>query len=324
MVLQDVGNAVSSVEVNSQGLIAASSSVTSATRCAEFAMAADGSCTVQYTLPWVVFGAGWESRLKAGNPPSPTSGAVQLALRCFPPHPRRTVRKTICRPISPTIATSQVQVGESANYTLSAGQSVDVHFLYPPAGCDSNGQNCAKQPDPNTLSFGSVVVQYSSYDPATLRRQSNPQLAFLARPSGEAYSSQITERAAVAATSWTAPVAMSANPNANPQTYQQASAAINNPGSTPVTVRGTLRDQNGNVVTYNDFQIPGVRRDRHCVFLGSGQPFGGFGNAAFPQGQDFNGWVTFDVTTQGSSGVSVLVLQYVGDTISSVNVQSLP
>ncbi len=168
------------------------------------------------------------------------------------------------------------------------------------------------------------MVQYSSFDPGTLRRQANPQLAFLARPSGEAYSSQITERAAVAANTWMAPVAMSANPNANPQNYQQASAAINNPGSTPLTVRGTLRDQNGNVVTYSDFQIPAYGATGIVFSWDPGQPFGGFGNAAFPQGQDFNGWVTFDVTTPGSSGVSVLVLQYVGSTISGVNAQALP
>jgi len=324
MVLQDVGNAVSSVEVNSQSSSAASSSVTAGTRCAEFAMAVDGSCSVRYTLPWVVFGNGWESRLKAGNPPSPTSGAVQVRFTLVPAVSPVNGSQNHLPAYFTDNRTSRLQVGESANYTLSAGQSVDIHFLYPPAGCDSNGQNCSNQTDPNTLSFGSVVVQYSSYDPATLRRQANPQLAFLSRPSGEAYSSQITERAAVAATTWTAPVAMSADPNANPQTYQQASAAINNPGSAPVTVRGTLRDQNGNVVTYNDFQIPAFGATGVVFSWDPNQPFGGFGNAAFPQGQDFNGWVTFDVTTQGSSGVSVLVLQYVGDTTSSVNVQSLP
>jgi hypothetical protein len=274
-------------------------------------MAVDGSCSVQYTIPWVVFGGGWESRLKVGNPPSPSSGAVQLRFTLLP-----AVSATNGSPNHLTAyftdnRTSQLQAGESASYTLSAGQSVDVHFLYPPAG-------------PGTLSYGSLMVQYSSFDPGTLRRQANPQLAFLARPSGEAYSSQITERAAVAANTWTAPVAMSADPNANSQTYRQASAAINNPGSTPVTVRGTLHDQNGNVVTYNDFQIPALGAAGIVLSWDPSQPFGGFGNAAFPQGQDFNGWVTFEVTTPGSSGVSVLVLQYVGNTISSVNVQSLP
>jgi len=311
MVLQDVGNAVSSVELNSQGLSGASSGATSATRCAEFAMAADGSCSVQYTLPWVVFGGGWESRLKAGNPPSPSSGAVQFSFRLLPAVSTANGSQNHLPAYYTDNRTSQTQLGESATYTLSAGQSVDVHFLYPPDG-------------PGALSFGSVVVQYSSFDPGTLRRQANPQLAFLARPSGAAYSSQITERAAVAANTWMAPVAMSANPNANPQASQQASAAINNPGSTPLTVRGTLRDQNGNVVTYNDFQIPAYGATGIVFSWDPGQPFGGFGSAAFPQGQDFNGWVTFDVTTPGSSGVSVLVLQYVGSTISGVNAQALP
>jgi hypothetical protein len=272
----------------------------------------------------VVFGGGWESRLKVGNPPSPSSGAVQLRFTLLPAVSATNGSPNHLPAYYTDNRTSQVQAGENANYTLSAGQSVDVHFLYPPAGCNSNGQYCAERPDPNTLAYGSLVVQYSSFDPATLRRQANPQLAFLARPSGEAYSSQITERAAVAANTWTAPVAMSADPNANSQTYRQASAAINNPGSTPVTVRGTLRDQNGNVVTYNDFQVPAFGASGIVFSWDPNQSFGGFGNAAFPQGQDFNGWVTFNVATPESSGVSVLVLQYVGNTISSVNVQSLP
>jgi len=311
MVLQDVGNAVSSVEMNSQNSSVTSSSASSATRCAEFTMAADGSCSVQYTLPWVVFGGGWESRLKAGNPPSPSSGPVQLRFTLVPAVSTANGSQNHLPAYFTDNRTPQMQLGESATYALSAGQSVDIHFLYPPAG-------------PGALSFGSVLVQYSSFDPGTLRRQANPQLAFLARPSGESYSSQVAERAAVPANTWTAPVAMSADPNANPQTYRQASAAINNPGSTPVTVRGTLRDQNGNVVTYNDFQVPAFGATGIVLSRDPSQPFGGFGNAAFPQGQDFNGWVTFDVTTPGSSGVSVLALQYVGNTISGVNAQSLP
>ena len=309
MVLQDVGNAVSSVEMNSQSSSAVSSSATSMTRCAEFAMAPDGSCSVQYTLPWVVFGGGWESRLKAGNPPSPSSGPVQLRFTLVPAVSWVNGSQNHLPAYFTDNRTSQKQLGESATYTLSAGQSVDIHFLYPPAG-------------PDTLSYGSLVVQYSSFDPNTLRRQANPQLAFLARPSGAAYSSQITERATVAANTWTAPVVMSADPNA--QAYRQASAAINNPGSSPVTVRGTLRDQNGNVVTSNDFQIPAFGATGIVFSWDPAQPFGGFGNAAFPQGQDFNGWVTFDVTSQGSNGVGVLVLQYAGSTISAVNAQSLP
>ena len=117
---------------------------------------------------------------------------------------------------------------------------------------------------------------------------------------------------------------MSAHQGADPASNLAASAAIANPGTTPLTVRGTLLDQNGNTVTYNDFQVPALGTIG-VVFAGDpSQPQGGFGGAAFPQGQDFSGWVTFNVTTPSSNGVNVVVLQYVGDTMSSVNVQSLP
>lgn len=320
MILQYVGNAVSSVEVNSQNL---SASGASSTRCAEFTLAADGTCTVQYALPWVLFGGGWESRLKTGNWPGAMSG-VQVRFTLRPPVPSFNGSQNHLPAYFTDNRSGQMQVGDSANYTLGPGQSVDVHFLYPPAGCDSRGQNCSNQPDPSALSYGSVLVQYSAADPGSLRTLVYPQLAFLARPGGESYSSQVTERAATGAMTWTAPVAMSADPNANPQTYRQASAAITNQGATPVTVRGTLRDQNGNVVAYNDFQISSNGAIGMVLSWDPSQPLGGFGNAAFPQGQDFNGWVTFDVTSQGSSGISVLVLQYVGSTISGVNAQALP
>jgi hypothetical protein len=324
MVLQYVGNAMSSVEVNPQGT---SSGVTPAlisqTRCAEFPMAADGYCTVQYTLPWVVFGAGWESRLKAANPPSATAGAVQFRFTLLPAASTTSGVQNHLPAYYTDTRSSQLQVGESAAYALSAGQSVDVDFLNSPAACDIHGQNCASQPDPNAFAFGSVMVQYSSTDPADLRRLSYPQLAFLTQ-SNNSYSSQITEQGALAATTWTAPITMNANQGANPANNLAASAAIANPGAIPLTVRGTLLDQGGNVVTYRDFQVPASGAIGVVFAWDSSQPEGGFGSAAFPQGQDFSGWVTFNVTTPGSSGVNVVVLQYVGGTMSSVNVQSLP
>ncbi|MDP9112877.1 MAG: hypothetical protein M3O20_04260 [Acidobacteriota bacterium] len=323
MVLQYVGSAMSSVEVNAQGTNSAGSALTSQTRCAEFPMAADGSCTVQYTLPWVVFGAGWESRLKAANPPSATAGAVQLRFTLLPAASTIGGTQNHLQAYYTDTRSGQMQVGESANYTLNAGQSVDVNFLNPPAGCDIHGQNCASQPDPNTFAFGSLMVQYFSTDPAVLRRLAYPQLAFLTH-SNDSYSSQITEQGAPAATTWTAPVAMSANQGADPASNLAASAAIANPGTTPLTVRGTLLDQNGNAVTYRDFQVPPLGAIGVVFAWDPNQPQGGFGSAAFPQGQDFSGWVTFSVTTPGGNAVNVVVLQYVGGTMSSVNVQSLP
>ena len=324
MVLQYVGTAMSSVEVNSQGTNpAGASTLTSLTRCAEFPMAPDGTCTAQYTLPWVAFGAGWESRLKAANPPSTTAGAVQFRFTLLPATPTASGAQNHLPAYYTDTRSGQLQVGETATYTLNAGQSVDVDFLNPPASCDIHGQNCASQPDPTTFAFGSVMVQFSSTDPANLRRLAYPQLAFLTQ-SNDSYSSQITEQGAAAATTWTAPVTMSANQGADPANNLAASAAIANPGTSPVTVRGTLLDQNGNIVTYNDFQVPALGAIGVVFAWDPSLPEGGFGSAAFPQGQDFSGWVTFNVTTPGSNGVNVVVLQYVGNTMSSVNVQSLP
>ncbi len=322
MVLQDVGSSMSTVALSSRG--PASAAGTANTLCAEFATAPDGTCTVQYYFPWVVFGGGWESRLKAAYPPSATSGPVQLRFTLLPVVSATGGTPNHLPAYFVDTRTSQLQVRETATYTVNAGQSVNVNFLYPPANCDIHGQNCASQADPNTLSYGSMLVQYSSTDPASLRTLANPQLAFLERPNGQSYSSQLAEQGAPTATSWTAAVAVSANSNANPQTSQQVSAAITNPGQTAVTVRGTLRDQNGTVVTYNDFQIPASGAIAMVFSWDPAQAFGGFGNAMFPNGQDFNGWVTFAVTSPSDAGISTIVLQYIGDTVSSVNVQSFP
>ncbi len=320
MVLQYVGDAMSSVELNSQTPTPIGN--VSATRCAEFSTATDGTCTVQYILPWAVFGGGWESRLKAVNPPSKSAGAVQLGFTLLPAASSADGSQNHLPAYFTDSRSRQVHVGESGNYTLNAGQSVEVNFLYPPAGCDVHGQNCGSQPDPSSLSVGSVMVQYSSTDPVVLRSLAYPQLAFLARPSGGSYSSQITEHGAPAANSWSAPVAMSANQGADPLHNLAVSAAIGNPGTIPLTVRGTLLDQHGNIVTHNDFQVPATGVTGIVFASDPSQPSGGFGSAPFAQGQDFHGWVHFNVITRGTSGVSVVVLQYVGSTLSSVDAQS--
>ena len=325
MVVQYVGNAMSSVELSSESSSPAGlSSATTATRCAEFPMSADGTCAVQYTLPWAAFGAGWESRLKAANPPSASAGAVQLRLALLPAASATGGLENHLPAYFTDSRKGALQVGESVSYTLNAGQSVDVDFLYPPVDCDTHGQNCGNQPDPGRLSFGAVRVEYFSTDPTVLRRLAYPQLTLLSPPNGQTYSSQIMEPGAPAANSWRAPVAMSANQGADPLNNLAASAAIANAGTIPVTVRGTLLDQNGNIVTRNDFQIPASGATNIVFASDPSQLNGGFGSAAFQQGQDFHGWVTFDVITPGSGGVSVLVLQYVGNTLSSVGAQASP
>ena len=133
---------------------------------------------------------------------------------------------------------------------------------------------------------------------------------------------QTTESEMSAANQWTAPVSVSANPSANPQTAQQASAALANPGTAPITVRGTLYDKNGLSVTFRDFQVPALGAIALVFSQDPSEPFGGFGQAMFPGGQDFNGLVSFQVKSPSGGSVSAMVLQYVGNAMSSVEVNS--
>src|SRR5258705_13074429 len=123
-----------------------------------------------------------------------------------------------------------------------------------------------------------------------------------------------------AANLWTPPVSVSANPAANPRTTQQASAALANPGPSAITVRGTLYDKNGLSVTFRDFQVPSLGAVALLFSQDPSQPFGGFGQAMFPQGQDFNGLVAFQVISPSGGAVAAMVLQYVGNAVSSVEV----
>jgi len=324
-VYQYVGNTMSSVAMNSKSPLSPgfAPSAATAASCAEFTTAPDGTCTVQHLLPWVVFGGGWESRLKAYNSPSATpSSAVQLRFTLLPAVPVTDGVQNHLPAFYTDTRTGQMQVSESANYTLNAGQSIDIHFQSSPAGCDIHGQHCQGLPNPNTLSFGSMLVQYSSDNPASLRNLADPQLALLAGSPGGSYSWQATEHGVSAAKTWKGPVAISAKQNDNPGIKEEVDAAIANPGQTPVTVRGTLRDPNGTAITYQDFQIPASGAIGIEFSQDPGQPFGGFGNGMFAQGQDFNGWVTFDVTSPNSEGISVVVLQFIGNSVSTVNVQS--
>ena len=163
---------------------------------------------------------------------------------------------------------------------------------------------------------------WSSMSPTTrrtLRGIAKAQLTLLANVENPDIGWQTTESEMPAANQWTAPVSVSANPSANPQATQQASAALANPGTSAITVRGTLYDKNGVSVTFRDFQVPAQGAIAAGLFSQDpSQPFGGFGQAMFPQGQDFNGLVTFQVTSPSGGSVSAMVLQYVGNAVSSV------
>ncbi len=282
---------------------------------------------IQDVLPWITFGGGWESRLSAGNLSNGSGGGtIQLSFTLLPALPVTGGVQNHMPAYFKDSITGQTQVAESATYALSAGGSVAVDFLSPAAGCDIHGQNCASSPDPNTNAYGSLLVQYVADNPASLRGIAKAQLALLANVANADSSWQTTESEMPAANQWTAPVSVSANPAANPQTAQQASAALANPGPAAITVRGTLYDNNGLSVTFRDFQIPAQGAIALVFSQDPSQPFGGFGQAMFPSGQDFNGLVAFQVTSPSGGSVSAMVLQYVGNAVSSVemNSQRLP
>jgi len=290
--------------------------------CAEFAATQNGQCFTQSILPWVTFGDGWESRLKMGNLSSGAGGPIQLSFTLLPPTPTTNGRPNHIPAFfldNRSLPSGQVQVGESAIYSLLPNESVSVSFLYPPSGCDTQGQNCGNTPDPSQLSYGSILVRYLATSPAYLRGLAKAEVTFLARKDGSVYGWQLTEKEAPPARMWKAPVEVTYDKLANPVTSQDAAAAITNPGIQDVTVRGTLYDQNGNAVVAKDFAV--VTGGAISFTFSSDS---GFGNAMFPQQTDFKGWVTFEVIAPSGGVVNPLVLQAIGNSMASVDAQPFP
>jgi hypothetical protein len=291
--------------------------------CAEFQVGLDGRCLIQNLIPWVTFGGVWESRLKMGNLSSGSnSGPIQVSFTLRSPIPLTGgVQNHLLAVFSDNRShpAGELQIGESATYSLLVGESVDVHFLYAPAGCDTHGENCGNTADPSTPSYGSLLVQYSATDPAYLRGLARAQLTFLAQKIGTLYGWQAAVKEAPPARMWKAPVEVNYDKNANSLTSQEAAAAIANPGAQAATIKATLYDQYGKTVTSKNFELAplGV-----IGFTFSSQE--GFGQAMFPQQADFSGWVTVELTSPTGGTITVLVLQYIGDSMSSVDVQSFP
>ncbi len=211
--------------------------------CQEFQTSPGGLCMIQDVIPWITFGGGWESRLNAGNVSNGAGGGtIQFSFTLLPAVPVTGGVQNHMPAFFQDSISGQTQIAESATYPLSAGQSVAVDFQSPAAGCDIHGQNCGSSPDPNTSVYGSIQVQYVSDNPASLRGIAKAQLILLANVANPIYGWQTTEHEMLAANQWSAPVAVSANPAANPQTNQQASAALANPGTdADYGARNTLR-----------------------------------------------------------------------------------
>lgn len=290
--------------------------------CAEFSTGSDGRCMIRNLIPWVAFGSGWESRLKIGNiSAGTTSGPIEVDFALLP-----TVASSngIANHIPSYIQdnrTSGMRRIESASYSFAPAESAEVRFLYPPK-CDVNGLNCADAADPSTLYTGSLQVTYLSTDPAYLRNLAKAQVTFLAANSSGVYTRQAAEREMPAAGTWKAPVSVSVNQSSNLGLVQTASAALANPGTMAVTVLATLTDQNGNAVTSRTFDVPALETIGTVFPWATTASWGGFGTAMFPQGQDFMGWVKFAVVSPTGGAINLVVLQNVGDSVATADVQS--
>jgi hypothetical protein len=290
--------------------------------CAEFPVTQNGQCFTQSIIPWVTFGDIWESRLKMGNLSSGAGGPIQVSFTLLPPSPATNGRPNHIPAYfldNRSLPAGQVQVGESAIYSLLPNESVSVRFLYPPSGCDTHGENCANAPNPSLLSYGSILVRYLATSPAYLRGLAKAEVTFLASKDGTLYGWQAMETEAPPARMWKAPVEVTYDKAANTSTSQEAAAAITNPGIQDATVRATLYDQNGNPVVAKDFVIA-----TWSAISFTFSDNGGFGKAMFPQQTDFKGWVTFEVIAPSGGVVSPLVLQVIGNSMASVNAQAFP
>jgi hypothetical protein len=290
--------------------------------CAEFPATQDGHCFTQSIIPWVSFGEIWESRLKMGNLSSGAGGPIQVSFTLLPPTPSTNGRPNHIPAFfldNRSLPAGQVQVGESAIYSLLPNESVSVRFLYPPGGCDSHGENCLNTPDPSQLSYGSILVRYLATSPANLRGLAKAEVTFLARKGGSLYGWQATEKEALPARMWKAPVEVTYDKAANSLTSQDVAAAITNPGIQDATVRATLYDQTGIPVVAKDFAVATWSAISFTFSSDSG-----FGTAMFPQQTDFKGWVTFEVIAPSGGAVSPLVLQTIGNSMASVDVQPFP
>jgi hypothetical protein len=93
-------------------------------------------------------------------------------------------------------------------------------------------------------------------------------------------------------------------------------------GRRRLRVRVTLYDKNGLSVTFRDFQVPSLGTIALIFSRDPSQHFGGFGQVMFPQGQDFNGLVAFQVVSPSGGSIAAMVLQYIRNSMSSVEVNS--
>src|SRR5262249_25715857 len=151
---------------------------------------------------------------------------------------------------------SSNQTGAAGSYTLLPQESVEVHFLYPASGCDSQGKNCSGG-DPTALGYGPLQVQYTADDPGFLRGLAKAEVPFPAQTGGRTDAWPATEKEVDPAQQWKVPISVTWNKAANPGSAEDASAAVANPGSASADVLVTLFDTFGTAIATRTITVPG-------------------------------------------------------------------
>ena len=281
--------------------------------CAEFP-SVGGVCYNNDLMPWAPFGGGWTTVLKLSNVHTMASLQSGQAKNC-------TVQGGFeLLPLVPSPSNHQAgyfndnriftdpsnpDLTESWGYWLNPGESVEVRFLYPPAG-------------PDVLATGSVMVEFSSTDPACIRGLIPAQVNFLLKDPLGVFTWNASELQAPGATVWSAPLSASADWS-NPGETQDPTLAVANPsGTDSITVRISLVDQNGQsiIATGNNgiADITLLPQESRGIGLRTL-----FGPGMFPGGNDVTGTMYVSVISPDAGVVLVCILQRVGNGMGSLN-----
>lgn len=289
-------------------------------RCQEFQVAEDGYwCYIQYFIPWVAFGNGWTSKLRGANISfEQNKGPVWFGWATYSAKGKALLTVYLKDNRWPYEGSTQV-----ATHQIPQGESIEVTLLSPMAGCDKNGYNCSKTPDPTTTLTGAAVIRYLAEDPAWLRGLPRPSVQF-----NYTGGLQATEPALDPAPVWRSPVTASVDG------YEKYSFAIGNPGKTDIIVEGNIINQTGKILGTRTWTV--YAGGTVGTFLTSSpsasppgfgtDPFSG-GNSWFekdpppPSGKDFTGWLELKVISPTNGMMNLMAIQYTGNAMSTADIQ---
>jgi hypothetical protein len=251
--------------------------------CAEFTRNTVGNCEIKYEIPRVAVGGGWTSYLTGGNlGTSATRGEIQFQWRLD------NGQKVVFKDNRVNDGAEQIEFGES--YPLPIDQSVEVNFL---RSTDDQPMSC------------SMSVKYQAWYPEYLRGLPRPSVRFSSNSGFQAFEPVLDP-----ASKWRSPVAVDIENN------ELYAFSFTNPNATAVTIKGTLIDNNGNVVGVQNWTI-NPKEDRAMYLNGSkGGINAGFGQEPF-LGKRFTGWLVLEA----DGNIVPFAIQQKGTGMSNTDIQ---